>query len=153
MPTVWISVLTSVGCFEGLRVTGSVFQLFRKPGAVGSRTRKTHIIHTRSWGCVCVRVVECKIELTFVKLGAAYYGIFDVERKMKVTFVKLGAAYYGMWQSMIYKYILYRKITPFERLGWLAPARQLLTLTQHTCAVMVAVVVQCVCVCVSVCVC
>ena len=28
--------------------------------------------------CVCVCVVECKIELTFVKLGAAYYGIVDV---------------------------------------------------------------------------
>ena len=51
------------------------------------------------------RVVECKIELTFVKLGAAYYGMaVDVERKMEVTFVKLGAAYYGMWQS------IYRKI-------------------------------------------
>ena len=56
------------------------------------------------WGCVCVRVVECKIELTFVKLGAAYYGMWKlmyVERKMEVTFVKLGATYYGMWQSMI----------------------------------------------------
>ena len=99
MPTVWISVLTSFGCFEGSRATGSVFQqLFRKPGAVRSRTRKT-----------CARVVECKIELTFVQLGAAYYGMYvavDVERKMEVTFVKLGAAYYGMWQSMIL-YILY----------------------------------------------
>ena len=48
-----------------------------------------------------------------------------VERKIEVTFVKLGAAYYGMWQSMIYNiYIyIYRKIAPFERLGWLAPAR------------------------------
>ena len=54
--------------------------------------------------CTCARVVECKIELTFVKLGAAYYSMVvavDVERKMEVTFVKLGAAYYGMWQSMI----------------------------------------------------
>ena len=25
-----------------------------------------------------------------------------VECKMELTFVKLGAAYYGMWQSMIY---------------------------------------------------
>ena len=52
-----------------------------------------------------------------------------VERKMEETFVKLGAAYYGMWQSMIYIYIniyIYRKIAPFERLGWLAPARQLM---------------------------
>ena len=47
-------------------------------------------------------VVECKIELTFVKLGAAYYGKVDVEQKMELTFVKLGTAYYGMWQSMIY---------------------------------------------------
>ena len=51
----------------------------------------------------------------------------DVYRtKMELTFVKLDAAYYGMWQSMIYKYYnVNRKITPFERLGWLAPARQL----------------------------
>ena len=48
MPTVWISVLTSFGCLEGSRATGSVFQqLFRKPGAVGSRTRKT---------CACGRI-------------------------------------------------------------------------------------------------
>ena len=95
-------MLTSFGCFEGSRAIGSVFQLFRKPGAVGSSTRKTHI-HTHATfvgGCV----VERKIELTFVKLGAAYYGMWQsiyVERKMELTFVKLGAAYYGMWQSMI----------------------------------------------------
>ena len=41
-------------------------------------------------GCV----VECKIELTFVKLGAAFYGIY--RGKMEPTYVKLGAAYYGM---------------------------------------------------------
>ena len=49
-PLSWISVLTFFGCFEGSRATGSVFQLFRKPGAVGSSTRKRHIqyIHTRT---------------------------------------------------------------------------------------------------------
>ena len=46
-------------------------------------------------------MVECKIELTFVKLGAAYYGIVDVEQQIQLMFVKLGTAYYGMWQSMI----------------------------------------------------
>ena len=50
-------------------------------------------------------MVGRKIEVTFVKLGAAYYGMWqaarDVERKMELTFVKLGAAYYGMWQSTI----------------------------------------------------
>ena len=76
MPTIWISVLTSVGCFEGSRATGFVFQLFRKPGAVSSRTRKTHI-HTCDMG-VCTCVVECKIELTLVKLGAAYYGMWQL---------------------------------------------------------------------------
>ena len=62
-PTVWISVLTSVGCFEGSRATGSVFQLFGKPGAVGSSTQKTciYIIHycqneQNTWGCA----IECK---------------------------------------------------------------------------------------------
>ena len=77
-PTVWISVLPSVSCFEGSRTTGSIFQLFRMPGAVGSSTRKTCIIiHTytrdkrNTWGCV----VECKIELTFVKLRATYHGM------------------------------------------------------------------------------
>ena len=75
MPTVWISVFTSVGCLEGSRATGSVFQLFRKPDAVGSRTRDAHT-HTRRGG-VYVCVVECKIELTFVKLGAAYYGMWQ----------------------------------------------------------------------------
>ena len=82
MPTVWISMLTFVGCFEGSRATRFVFKLFRKPGAVGSRTRKTHI-HTRDVG-VCTCVVECKIELTLVKLGTVYY---------------------GMWQSMTFIYI------------------------------------------------
>ena len=72
MPTVWISVLTSFGCFEGSRATGSAFQLFRKPGAVSSSTRKTRYTHMRRGGG---GVVECKIELTFVKLGGVYYGI------------------------------------------------------------------------------
>ena len=57
-------------------------------------------------------MVERKIELTFVKLGAAYYGMWqavDVERKTELTFVKLGAAYYGMWQSMIHIYIYIEK--------------------------------------------
>ena len=70
MPTVWIGVLTSFGCFEGSRATGSVFQLFRKPGAVGSKHAEDARTHA-TWG---------KIELTFVKLGAAYYGIVDVYR-------------------------------------------------------------------------
>ena len=79
MPTVWISVLISLGCFKGSKATGSVFQLFRKPGAVGgTSTRKTHIHAHTTWG---------KIELTLVKLGATYYGIVDVERKMEITVV------------------------------------------------------------------
>ena len=59
------------------RATGSVFQLFRKPGAVGSEHAKDAQKHTRrvrgaaGAGGPCVRVVERKIELTFVKLGAA----------------------------------------------------------------------------------
>ena len=43
-------MLTSFGCFEGSRATGSAFQLFRKPGAVGSSTRKTRYTHTRRGG-------------------------------------------------------------------------------------------------------
>ena len=67
MPTVWISVLTSFGCFEGSRAIGSVFQqLFRKPEALSAVERERRV----------PRVVECKIELTFVKLGAAYYGMW-----------------------------------------------------------------------------
>ena len=71
MPTVWISVLTCFGCFEGSRATGSVFQLFRKPGAVGGSHAKDALHAHATWG----GVVECKIELTFVKLGSAYYSI------------------------------------------------------------------------------
>ena len=39
-------------------------------------------------------MVECKIELKFVKLGAACYGM--CRGKMEPTYVKLEAAYYGM---------------------------------------------------------
>ena len=74
MRTVWISVLTSFDCFKGLKAIGSVFQLFRKPGAVGSSTRKTHYTHAM-WGAGRGCVVECKIEPMFLKLGGAYYGI------------------------------------------------------------------------------
>ena len=79
MPTVWISMLTSFGCFEGSRATASVFQLFRKPEALLAVARKRRTTCKRNVGGG--GVVECKIELTFVKLGAAYY---------------------GMWQSMLY---------------------------------------------------
>ena len=58
-------MLTSVG-FEGSRATGSVFQLFQEPNI------RTHSTDGTRGGC---SVVECKIELTFVKLGAAYYGM------------------------------------------------------------------------------
>ena len=66
-------MLTSVN-FEGSRATGSVFQLFQKPGAVGCSMRKhTYTRDGRNTrGC---SVLECKIELTYVKLGAAYYGM------------------------------------------------------------------------------
>ena len=86
MPTVWISVLTSFSCFEGSKATGSVFQLFRKPGAVWAvaHERRTFTHANATCGGRGV-VVECKIELTCVKLGAAYYGIVDVERKMELT--------------------------------------------------------------------
>ena len=55
-------------------------------------------------------VVEHKMELMFVKLGATYYGMWQsetsgwwcvVECKMELTFVKLGAAHYSMWKSML----------------------------------------------------
>ena len=78
-------MLTSVS-FEGSRATGSVFQLFQKPGAVGCSMRKNTYTrdgrNTRGGGgggggC---SVVECKIELTFVKLGAAYYGMYRASR-------------------------------------------------------------------------
>ena len=42
-------------------------------------------------------MVECKIELTFVKLGTAYYGMG--RGKMEQTYAKLGAAYYGMCRA------------------------------------------------------
>ena len=67
-----------------------------------ARERRTYTQMRCGGGEMCV--VECKIELTFVKLGASYYGIVDVERKMELMFVKLGAAYYGMWESMILLY-------------------------------------------------
>ena len=64
-----------------LEATGSVFQLFRKPGAVGSSTQDALHSHATREGGVCV--VECKIELTFVKLGGAYYGICWQSRRYR----------------------------------------------------------------------
>ena len=46
--TVWISVLTSVGCFGGSRAARLVLELLRKPGAVA-----------RKAGCKCTLVCAC----------------------------------------------------------------------------------------------
>ena len=61
-------------------------------GAVGSRTQKTHTHET--WG-VSLRtcLVECKIELTFVKLGAAYYGMLWWPRGLPLPLAAAAAAY------------------------------------------------------------
>ena len=63
----------SVGYFGGLTVTGSIFQLFQKPGAVQLALACERHVHTHmnTWG----RVVEHKMEPTYEKLEAVYYGI------------------------------------------------------------------------------
>ena len=80
--------------------------------------------------------VECKIELTFIKLGAAYYGI--CRGKMEPTYVKLGAAYYGNARQLHY---------------WNPYFASCLINPRRACAARVTVVVLCVCVSVCLCVC
>ena len=53
---------------------GSLLERFRKPPAVGSSERHTCTMYGTHG------VVEHKMELTYVKLGAVYYGMCSAHR-------------------------------------------------------------------------
>ena len=66
------SALTSVFCFGGSRVTGSVLPSVSEARRALSAVTKIHVERNTSG--------SRKIELTYVKLGAAYYGMCNARR-------------------------------------------------------------------------